>query len=101
MVAADVAGAGRENIIQGDAALSIDFGAATVDLSFSNVRDLTAGTTRPGTAWSDMPVTASGEFSGTNAQGETAGRFYGPGHEEAGGTFTCSDPTGAYGLKRE
>ena len=111
MVATDVEGAGRENIIQGDAALSIDFGATTVDLSFSNVWDLTAGTTRRGTTWSDMPVTAAGRFSGTNAQGETAGRFYGPvpgapdytgpGHEEAGGTFTYDDLVGAYGLKRQ
>ena len=101
MVATDVSGAGREDIIQGDAALSVDFGAATVDLSFSNVRDLTAGATRPGTAWNDMPVTAAGAFSGTNAQGETAGRFYGPRHQEAGGTFTYDDLTGAYGLKRQ
>ena len=101
MVATDVSGAGRENIIQGDAALSVDFGATTVDLSFSNVRDLTAGTTRTGTAWSGIPVTASGIFSGTNPQGETAGRFYGPRHEEAGGTFTYDDLAGAYGLKRQ
>ena len=101
MVATDVSGAGRENIIQGDAALSVDFGATTVDLSFSNVRDLTAGTTRTGTAWSGIPVTASGTFSGTNPQGETAGRFYGPRHEEAGGTFTYDDLAGAYGLKRQ
>ena len=101
MVATDVSGAGRENIIQGDAALSVDFGATTVDLSFSNVRDLTAGTTRTGTTWSDMPVTAAGTFSGTNAQGETAGRFYGPRHEEAGGTFNYDDLVGAYGLKRQ
>ena len=101
MVATDVEGAGRENIIQGDADLSVDFGAATVDLSFSNVRDLTAGTARTGTTWSDMPVTAAGEFSGTNPRGETAGRFYGPGHEEAGGTFTYDDLAGAYGLRRQ
>ena len=101
MVATDVSGAGRENIIQGDADLSVDFGATTVDLSFSNVRDLTAGTTRTGTAWSDMRVTASGTFLGTNPQGETAGRFYGPRHEEAGGTFTYDDLAGAYGLKRQ
>ena len=101
MVATDVSGAGRENIIQGDADLSVDFGATTVDLSFSYVRDLTAGTTRTGTAWSDMRVTASGTFLGTNPQGETAGRFYGPVHEEAGGTFTYDDLAGAYGLKRQ
>ena len=102
MVATDVSGAGRENVIQGDAELSVDFGApATVDLSFSDVRDLTTGTERPGTTWSDMPVMAAGEFSGTNARGETAGRFYGPGHEEVGGTFTYDDLAGAYGLKRQ
>ena len=101
MVATDVAGAGRENIIQGDADLSVDFGAVTVDLSFSNVRDLTTGTARTGTTWSDVSVTNAGEFSGTNVQGETAGRFYGPGHEEAGGTFTYDDLAGAYGLRRQ
>ena len=100
MVATDVSGAGRENVIQGDAALAVDFGAATVYLSFSNVWD-TEGDRRRGTAWSNMPVTDSGTFSGTNVQGETAGRFYGPGHEEAGGTFTYDDLAGAYGLKRQ
>jgi len=101
MVATDVSGAGRENVIQGDAELSVDFVTTTVDLSFSDVRDLTTGRERRGTTWSDMPVMAAGEFSGTNAQGETAGRFYGPGHEEAGGTFTYDDLAGAYGLKRQ
>ena len=100
MVATDVSGDGRENVIQGDAALAVDFGAATVYLSFSNVWD-TEGDQRRGTAWSNMPVTDSGTFSGTNAQGETAGRFYGPGHEEAGGTFTYDGLAGAYGLKRQ
>ena len=101
MIATDVSGAGRENIVQGDAALSIDFSATAVDLSFSNVRDLATGATRRGMTWSDMPVTNAGEFSGTDAQGETAGRFYGPAHEEAGGTFTYDDLAGAYGLRRQ
>ena len=100
MVATDVSGAGRGHIIQGDAALEVDFDATTVDLSFSNIWD-TAGNPRRGTTWSDMPVTAAGAFSGTNAQGETEGRFYGPNHEEAGGTFTYDDLVGAYGLKRQ
>ena len=61
---------------------------------------LTAGTTRQSTYWI-MPVTNDGAFSGTNPDGETAGRFYGPEHEEAGGTFTYDDLAGAYGLKRQ
>ena len=123
MVATDISGAGREHIFQGDADLSINFASPTlgcpsppcVDLSFSNVWG-TDGTRRRGTTWSDMPVTRPsdpplgrkgtpadrwGEFSGTNAQGETAGRFYGPAHEEAGGTFNYDDLVGAYGLKRQ
>ena len=105
MVATDVSGPGRENIIQGDAALSIGFDvtptciAPCVSLSFSNVWD-NRGQSRPGTTWWTMPVTVDGEFSGTNRQGETAGRFYGPEHEEAGGTFAYDDLVGAYGLKR-
>ena len=102
MVATDVSGDGRENVIRGDAALSVDFDApTTVDLSFSNVQDLTSGAIRPGMAWTDMPVTPAGDSRGRDARGETAGRFYGPGHQEAGGTFIYDDLAGAYGLKRQ
>ena len=101
MVATDVSGAGRENIIQGDAALSVDFRVGNVDLSFTNVWDLTERATRPGTTWNEMLINTAGQFSGTNAQGETAGRFYGQMHQEAGGTFTYDDLTGAYGLVRQ
>ena len=107
MVATDVSGPGRENIIQGDADLSIHsdviptcIDPPCVSLSFSNVWD-NRGQSRPGTTWWAMPVTAAGRFSGTNRQGETEGRFYGPAHEEAGGTFTYDDLVGAYGLKRQ
>ena len=100
MVATDVSGPGRENIIQGDAALSVVFATNTAGLVFSNVRDLTAGAAREGTGWS-MAVQPDGTFSGTNVQGETTGRFYGTGHEEAGGTFNYDDLVGAYGLRRQ
>lgn len=101
MVGMDNAGAGRGNVIQGDAGITVDFDALDADVAFTNVHDLTAGTARNGNTWNDTPITSRGTFSGTNERGDVEGRFYGPGHEEAGGIFEYDGITGAFGTSRD
>ena len=102
MVATDVVGEGRGNRIQGDADMTYDFDSITADLLFSRISDLETGNRRPDIRWDDMPVLPEGVFGSLERhQGETLGRFYGPGHVEAGGTFTHGDLSGAYGMKRQ
>ncbi len=101
MVGTDVEGENRGTLVRGNADLSLDFDTATVDLTFSNVRERTSGRELPGITWSDMPVVDVNTFSGRNARGETAGRSYGAGHVEAGGTFRYDELVGAYGMKRQ
>lgn len=102
MVGMDNAGADRGNVIQGDAGITVDFDALHADVAFTNVHDLTAGTMRDGNTWNDAPITSQGTFSGANGpEDRVGGRFYGPGHEEAGGTFEYDGITGAFGASRD
>ena len=102
MVATDTVGEGRGNRIQGDSDMTYDFDNFTVDLLFSRISDLETGNRRPDIRWDDMLVDREGWFvSEETIQGETLGYFYGPGHVEAGGTFTHGDLSGAYGMKRQ
>lgn len=102
MVGMDNAGADRGNVIQGDAGITVDFDALHADVAFTNVHDLTAGTMRDGNTWNDAPITSQGTFSGANGPEDTVtGRFYGPGHEEAGGVFEYDGITGAFGASRD
>ena len=107
MVGADVSDTdARGNMIQGDAEITIsDFLNPTVDVDFSNVFDLAAGTSRLDMSWQDMPLTL-GSFrrSEEDDQHELIelidGRFFGPNHEEVGGIFKRNLIVGAYGAKR-
>ena len=103
MVGMDHEGDGQGNVIQGDAGVTVDFDSLEADVAFTNVHDLTAGTSREGNTWNDVPITGQGTFEGTNehGRGSMEGRFYGPGHEEAGGVFGYDDITGAFGAKRD
>lgn len=102
MVGMDNAGADRGNVIQGDAEITVDFDALHADVAFTNVHDLTAGTMRDGNTWNDARITSQGTFSGANGPEDTVtGRFYGPGHEEAGGVFEYDGITGAFGASRD
>ena len=89
------------NAIQGEAEITIrDFLNPTVDVGFSNVFDLAAGTSRLDMSWQDIPLT-SGEFHLSEANNDWIdGYFYGPNHEEVGGIFNRNLIRGAYGAKR-
>ena len=61
MVGADV-GASAGNVIQGDAAITVDFSNSDIDVAFTNIVDLDAGTGRGDMRWDDISLRA-GEFA--------------------------------------
>ncbi|MDE0359772.1 MAG: hypothetical protein OXI74_01240 [Rhodospirillaceae bacterium] len=88
------------NPVQGDARITVDdLSDPMVDVTFTNVLDLVAGTTYQGMSWTDMVPTAGGFEGGTGAR-TIQGQFYGPGHQEVGGTFMHDSILGAFGASR-
>ena len=85
---------GRE--VTGDAEMTADLGAASLDLAFTNIAD-TSGTRSGDISWQGISM-RNGEFSGS---GGLEGRFYGPNHEEAGGVFERNGIAGAFSLARQ
>ena len=82
----------------GDARIDIDdLSNPDVDVSFTGVRDVKAGTARPDMAWNDLSLT-NGAFN----DGQTiSGMFSGPTQQEVGGVFDRDGITGAFGAKRQ
>ncbi|MDE0238960.1 MAG: hypothetical protein OXQ84_02005 [bacterium] len=88
------------NPVQGDARITIDdFSDPMVDVSFTNVLDLVAGTTYQDMSWIDM-VPTDGGFQGGTGTRTIQGQFYGPSHQEVGGTFMHDSILGAFGANR-
>ena len=85
---------GRE--VTGDAEMTANLGAASLDLAFTNIAD-TSGARSGDIRWQGISM-RNGEFSGS---GGLEGRFYGPNHEEAGGVFERSGIAGAFSLVRQ
>ena len=88
------------NPVQGDARITIDdFSDPMVDVTFTNVYNLVAGTTYADMSWADM-VPIDGGFQGGTGTRTIQGRFYGPSHQEVGGTFMHDSILGAFGANR-
>lgn len=86
------------NLIQGDATLEYDFTGMNVDVTFDNVKDITAGTNRQSMTWADIPVEDWGEFEDAGADGDyIMGMLYGQNHAEAAGVFERNSIVGAFG----
>ncbi len=102
MVGIDGSGtATQDHVIQGDADITIaDFSNPQVDVAFTNVYDLDAGTQRNDMTWSGIDL-ASGEFETGQDGNSIEGRFYGPNHEEVGGVFERNRIIGAFGASRQ
>lgn len=94
--ASDVANARR---LQGDALLTANFAASSLDVRFTNVRDEDLGH-RADIRFDDVPLTASG-FARRGADRQVSGTFYGPDHVEAGGVFEAGGVVGAFGARRQ
>ena len=88
------------NPVQGDAEITIDdFSDPMVDVIFTDVHDLVAGTTHEDMSWTDM-VPTDGGFQGGAGTRTIQGQFYGPSHQEVGGTFMHDSILGAFGANR-
>ena len=86
--------------VQGDARITIDdFLNPMVDIEFVNVHNLVAGTTYNDMSWTDM-APMHGRFQGGTSTRTIQGQFYGPDHQEVGGTFTHDSILGAFGASR-
>lgn len=103
MVGADVGTAtatDRPDLVQGDAAVVADLDNVNVDVAFTGIVNLDTGGARNDMTWTDLPMSAGG-FSQGSGSNRIEGRFYGPGHEEAGGIFERGGIVGAFGAKRQ
>ena len=86
--------------IEGDAEIAIeDFAAAAVDIVFTGLSEAGGGT-KPDLRWEDLAV-AEGAFQTSGRNGSIEGRFYGAGHDEAGGVFERNGIVGAFGATRD
>ena len=86
------------NAVQGDALVEAELagsGAMTVDVTFSDIKDLTNGNSLADMSWDDLPV-VDGAFESS----AFLGSFFGPQHEEVAGTFDRNNVIGAFGARR-
>ena len=91
--------ANNGNRIHGDATITFDVATTDLDVAFTNVRDLDAGGVHPNMQWANVPVEV-GRFGAGSRGNSIQGQFYGPNHEEVGGTFERNQLVGAFGAKR-
>ncbi len=99
----DTAGADQGDAVEGDATLEFSManpGGAQMDVSFTNITNRTTKSAYNPIEWSNIQVRADGTFNKRNDMEKIHGSFYGPNHEEIGGTFNRDGVTGAYGAKR-
>ena len=93
---------GRAEAFQGDALLTADFGAGSVDVAFTNIHEIETGGARNDIRFANVPFTATGFSSGARIGRFVEGSFYGPAHAEAGGVFETDGGNrfGAFGARR-
>ncbi|MDE0307838.1 MAG: hypothetical protein OXI87_23585 [Albidovulum sp.] len=85
--------------IVGDATLRADFSASNIDASFTNVHEMTTGADRASIYFYNVPFTSDG-FARGSGSNRIEGKFYGPGHVEAAGSFRRGSIVGAFGAAR-
>ena len=98
MLGVDSSGANRGEHVEGNARLEfrVSVGDARMDVSFANIRGRSTGGSYENIEWRNGRV----ENNGTFDWGTINGTFYGPNHEEVGGTFSTVDIVGAYGARK-
>lgn len=80
----------------GDADMTVDLGASSLELEFTNIAERISGAPSNDIHWQGVSM-QSGSFQAAGLDG----RFYGPNHEEAGGVFEHSGIAGAFSLARQ
>ena len=96
----------RPDVFLGEARITIDdLAAPDVDVSFTNVHNVTEGTRHRDLSWRGLRVENAlfGEVSrASDGEGHDhlVGMFTGSGHREVGGRFRRDGIAGAFGAKR-
>ena len=85
----------------GDAAITVNFADADVDVAFTNIHELFTGAVQSDITFSDVPMTPDGFASGARPNNRIAANFYGVDHAEVGGIFEHDDVLGAFGAKKD
>ena len=101
-------GGGRPDVFLGEAGITIDdLSNPDVDVSFTDIHNVTEGTRRRDMTWENLHLQDDGLFGGItgmragNHEYEyIAGMFTGPGHQEVGGEFLRDGIAGSFGAKR-
>ena len=91
----------RPDVFLGDARIEIDdLDAPDVDVSFTNIRNVTAGTRRPAMTWENLRVVDGLFGSYAGERNRILGMFNGSLHQETGGEFEREGIAGAFGAQR-
>ncbi|MBC6408106.1 MAG: hypothetical protein GDA40_08290 [Rhodobacteraceae bacterium] len=104
MVATTRTGNVAGNILQGDASLTYTGADNTLDIDFTNIKDIDRGGAAHGDGsdieFNSVPVSETGTYAvaetGDNGR-SLNGAFYGPSHAEAAGVFEHSGLVGSFG----
>ena len=84
--------------------VTLDFSSSTnlVDVMFTELASRDGKRVLPDFGFGDLQAAADGTYSGGGAEGIIHGAFFGPDHEEAGGTFHHyeTDVFGSFGARR-
>ncbi len=93
--------AGRNNFLQGDAALTYDF-SGSLDARFTSIRNITRNQPHSVTSvrFDDIPVSSRGTFQAGGTGNRIQGGFYGRGHAETAGVFEQQGIVGSFGAKK-
>ncbi len=105
MAGVDMSSANRENFIHGEAEATVDFANSDMDVTFSNLVDLNdanrnSALNNMNWTWQNLSLT-NGAFRSGSGTHQIKGQFYGPNHEEVGGTFERNRVIGAFGAARQ
>ena len=96
MAGVKVGGSSLGAEVTGDAEMTVDLGASSLNLAFTNIAEPVSGAPSNDILWQGVSM-QSGSFQAAGLDG----RFYGPNHEEAGGVFEHSGIAGAFSLARQ
>lgn len=102
MFGQDTTASSFARVVEGDAAVTVEFGAANpkADVAFTNIVEHETGAPRNDMTWRGLALKEGG-FSMSAAPDDTiAGRFFGPNQEEVGGIFERDGIAGAFGAVR-
>ena len=101
MVGTPATGSERGDYLQGDASLTYEFSALTLDATFTDIVNLDTGAAVSAMAFGNVPVAADGTFASGTTGNRIQGGLYGPDHAEATGVFEQNDIVGAFGARKQ